>query len=106
MNLSIMHLDCQAAGCYCWLQSMKMMKCTVQGDTGKVVSYDGFDESLAFIKDYIALHGPFDGLWAFSQASQDLQSPLYFSERPCRVATTSMRDLWSLILGICQRLRT
>lgn len=39
----------------------------MQGDSGKVVSYDGFDESLTFIKDYIALHGPFDGLWAFSQ---------------------------------------
>ena len=38
-----------------------------QGEGGKVTSYDGFDESLAFIKDYIALHGPFDGLWAFSQ---------------------------------------
>ncbi|CAK0786421.1 hypothetical protein CVIRNUC_009634 [Coccomyxa viridis] len=40
-----------------------------RGEGGKVTSYDGFDESLAFIKDYIALHGPFDGLWAFSQGT-------------------------------------
>ncbi|CAL5226171.1 g8998 [Coccomyxa viridis] len=40
-----------------------------RGESGKVVRYDGFDESLTFIKDYIALHGPFDGLWAFSQGT-------------------------------------
>ena len=44
-----------------------MRQVSVQGSNGKVVSYDGFDESLAFIRDYITLHGPFDGLWAFSQ---------------------------------------
>ena len=46
---------------------MSMQRVPVQGESGKVVRYDGFDESLTFIKDYIALHGPFDGLWAFSQ---------------------------------------
>ena len=45
-----------------------------------MTSYDGFDESLAFIKDYIALHGPFDGLWAFSQV-QFLSAGL--SASPC-----------------------
>ncbi len=37
-------------------------------DTKEILRYKGWDESLAFIKDYIALHGPFDGFWAFSQA--------------------------------------
>ena len=44
----------------------------MQGDSGKIVRYDGFDESLTFIKDYIELHGPFDGLWAFSQVYHSL----------------------------------
>ena len=87
----------QAIGLVCTVQHL--LECAVQGDSGRVVSYDGFDESLAFIKDYIALHGPFDGLWAFSQASRDLQSLLYCIERLCQVATTSVRDLWSLFWG-------
>jgi hypothetical protein len=35
--------------------------------TKEVVQYLGWDESFRFILDYIALHGPFDGFWAFSQ---------------------------------------
>ena len=50
-----------------WLHPTLTRLWCSQGEGGKVTSYDGFDESLAFIKDYIALHGPFDGLWAFSQ---------------------------------------
>lgn len=48
----------------------------MQGESGKVESYDGFDESLSFIKDYVALHGPFDGLWAFSQVAPALLTTL------------------------------
>jgi hypothetical protein len=38
--------------------------------TKEILRYEGWDASLAFIKDYIALHGPFDGFWAFSQARE------------------------------------
>eukprot|EP00884_Botryococcus_braunii_P001937 jgi/Botrbrau1/11744/Bobra.0195s0070.2 len=31
--------------------------------------YFGWEQTLAFITDYIALHGPFDGLMAFSQGT-------------------------------------
>ncbi len=68
----------------------------MQGDNGKVVCYDGFDESLAFIKDYIALHGPFDGLWAFSQACHDLQSLLKISEGPYDIDAATTRHLSTL----------
>ncbi len=37
--------------------------------TKEILRYKGWDETLAFVKDYIRLHGPFDGFWAFSQAS-------------------------------------
>ena len=37
--------------------------------TKEVLRYVGWDESYAYIKDYVALHGPFDGFIAFSQVS-------------------------------------
>ncbi|CAL8463976.1 g3511 [Coccomyxa elongata] len=37
--------------------------------TKEILRYKGWDETLAFVKDYIGLHGPFDGFWAFSQGT-------------------------------------
>ena len=37
--------------------------------TKEVLRYVGWDESLSFIKDYIGLHGPFDGFLGFSQVA-------------------------------------
>lgn len=38
-----------------------------RGEDGRW-SYEGWERSLAYIEDVLALHGPFDGLIAFSQA--------------------------------------
>lgn len=45
---------------FCWLAQDPV--------TQRIIGYDGYDVSLGFVRDYIALHGPFDGFWAFSQA--------------------------------------
>ena len=38
--------------------------------------YVGFGDSLAFVSDYLTMHGPFDGLLGFSQVGQSGGSSL------------------------------
>ena len=58
--------------CSCFLVIVLQIKageCILQDPiTKEVIRYEGYDDSMAFLKDYIALHGPFDGLLGFSQA--------------------------------------
>ncbi len=64
----------EAAHRTCWLSQ--------DPTTKEILRYKGWDETLAFVKDYIGLHGPFDGFWAFSQASYQHSTPFDCSYNP------------------------
>jgi len=79
--------------------------------TQRIVRYDGYDVSLAFVKDYIALHGPFDGFWAFSQACTIIH-PHSFAQQVINLQYKCCSDpVWflqgtilaSLLLGMKQQ---